>query len=275
LEAWETYQNTTDIDVVISDWMMPNMDGLELCRKVRALERERYTFFIILTALTGSERLLEGLRAGADEYLTKPLDRDQMKARLAIASRVAALRRYVSVESESAVEAEGEQESWPASKERGTKLLSDKITAGFQSTEEIWDALVSQGRASEEQLQRALEVQQSDPREFWEILVSLGVISESDLAKAQAQRLGLFYVEFDKRDIDPEVIGLVPEKALRKYGVVPLRSENGRLFVAMSDPTDVHALDDLSKMSGYGVVPVVATVEDIRRTQTQLYGVGD
>ena len=237
------------------------MDGLELCRRVRALERARYAFFIILTALRGNDRLLEGLRAGADEYLTKPLDREQLQARLAVASRITALHRYVSVESESAADAGGQ---------RDTKNL-----AGFESAEEIWDTLVSQGRASEEQLQRALEVQQGDPREFWEILVSLGIMSETDMAKAQAQRLGLFYVEFDKRDIDPEVIGLVPEKALRKCGVLPLRSENGQLFVAMSDPTDVHSLDELSKISGYAVVPVVATEEVIQRTQTQLYGVGD
>jgi type IV pilus assembly protein PilB len=95
------------------------------------------------------------------------------------------------------------------------------------------------------------------------------------VAKTQAQRLGLFYGEFDKRDIDPEVIGLLPEETLRKYGIVPFRLENGRLFIATSDPTDVRALSDLSKMSGYGVVPVVATVEDIRRTPTQLYGVAD
>jgi CheY-like chemotaxis protein len=275
LMAWETYQSTADIDVVISDWMMPHMDGLELCRRVRALERARYTFFIILTALRGNERLLEGLRAGADEYLTKPLDREQLQARLDVASRITELHRYVSVESESVVDAEGERDSLPGSKERAPKSLSDKNIAGFESTEEIWDTLVSQGRTSEEQLQRALEVQQGDPRGFWEILVSLGIISETDMAKAQAQRLGLFYVEFDKRDIELEVIGLVPEKALRKYGVVPLRSENGRLFVAMSDPTDVHALDELSKISGYAVVPVVATEEVIQRTQTQLYGVGD
>jgi CheY-like chemotaxis protein len=273
-EAWETYQSTADVDVVISDWMMPIVDGLELCRRVRALERARYTFFIILTALRGNDRLLEGLRAGADEYLTKPLDRQQLQARLTVASRITALHRYVSAEGETVVDAEGGPGSPPAGRERATKPLGDKTLAGFESTEEIWDALVSQGRASEEQLQRALVVQQGDPRGFWEILVSLGIISETDLAKAQAQRLGLFYAEFDIRDIDPEVIGLVPEKALRKYGVVPLRSENGRLFVAMSDPTDVHALDELSKISGYVVVPVVATVEDIRRTQTQLYGVG-
>jgi len=275
LEAWQTYQSTADIEVVISDWMMPNMDGLELCRRVRAIERESYTFFIILTALAGNERLLEGLRAGADEYLTKPLDRAQLQARLAVASRITALHRYVSVESEGVVDAEGEQGSLPTSKERLTGPLSDNNIAGFESTEEIWDALVSQGRASEEQLQQALEVQQGDPRGFWEILVSLGIISETDLAKAQAQRLGLFYARFDLRDIDPKVIGLVPEEALRKYGVVPLRSVNGQLFVAISDPTDVHALEDLSKISGSAVIPVVATAEDIQRTQTQMYGASD
>jgi type IV pilus assembly protein PilB len=275
LEAWETYQSTAHIDVVISDWMMPNMDGLDLCRRVRSLERASYTFFIILTALKGNERLLEGLRAGADEYLTKPIDREQLQARLVVASRITALHRYVTAEDESVVDAEGGRDSSPASKDRATKPLGDKNIAGFESTEEIWDALVSQGRASEEQLQQALEVQQYDPRGFLEILVSRDVISERDMAKAQAQRLGLFYVEFDKRDIDPEVIGLVPEKALRNFGAVPLRSENGRLFVAMSDPTDVHTLDDLSKISGYAVIPVVATVEDIQRAQTQLYGVED
>ena len=276
LEAWEMYQNMDDIEVVISDWMMPNMDGLELCRRVRALERARYTFFIILTALRGNERLLEGLRAGADEYLTKPLDREQLQARLAIASRLTALHRYVGGESESiVVDAEGERHSLPVNQERATKPLSDKNTADFQSTEELWDDLISQGRVSEEQLQRALEVQQSDPQEVRELLISLGIMSEADVAKAQAQRLGLLYVEFDKRDIDPDAIGSVPEEALRKYGVVPLRSENGRLFVATSEPTDVDALEDLSKVSGYAVVPVVATVEDIQRAQTQLYGVAD
>ena len=74
LEAWETYQNTPEVDVIISDWMMPNMDGLEFCKRVRRLEREGYTFFIFLTALGGKEHLLEGMQSGADEYVTTPLD---------------------------------------------------------------------------------------------------------------------------------------------------------------------------------------------------------
>jgi CheY-like chemotaxis protein len=78
-EAWEIYKDTPDVDAIVSDRMMPNMDGLELCRRVRGHDRPGYTFFVFVTALGGKEKLLEGLRAGADEYLTKPLDGEQLR----------------------------------------------------------------------------------------------------------------------------------------------------------------------------------------------------
>jgi len=92
-EAWDLYQKTPEIDVVISDWMMPGMDGLELCRRVRATETPWYTFFVFLTALGDKEHLLEGMHAGADDYLAKPLDREQLQVRLIAASRVTSLHR--------------------------------------------------------------------------------------------------------------------------------------------------------------------------------------
>ncbi|MEJ7819935.1 MAG: response regulator transcription factor, partial [Rubrobacteraceae bacterium] len=80
--AWSTFQTTSDVDVVISDWMMPGMDGLELCTRIRATDHESYTFFIFLTSLTDKDHLLEGMDAGADDYLSKPLNRDELRARL-------------------------------------------------------------------------------------------------------------------------------------------------------------------------------------------------
>ncbi len=97
-EAWEIYQSTPDtIDVVISDWMMPGLDGSALCKKVRghAGSREGYPFFIFLTALGDREHLLEGMQAGADDYLAKPLDRDQLEVRLIAAARVTSLHRQL------------------------------------------------------------------------------------------------------------------------------------------------------------------------------------
>ena len=92
-EAWEIYKQNPDLDVIISDWMMPGTDGLELCRMVRSDERDTYTYFIFLTALGDKEHLRMGLEAGADDYLSKPLDRDELLVRLISASRVTELHR--------------------------------------------------------------------------------------------------------------------------------------------------------------------------------------
>lgn len=92
-EAWGLYKENPDIDVMISDWMMPGVDGLELCRRVRDDGRDGYTYFIFLTALGDREHLLQGLEAGADDYLSKPLDRDELGMRLTSALRVTELHR--------------------------------------------------------------------------------------------------------------------------------------------------------------------------------------
>jgi two-component system, cell cycle response regulator len=92
-EAWGLYKENPDLDVIISDWMMPGLDGLELCRRVRGDNRDGYTYFIFLTALGDREHLLQGLEAGADDYLSKPLDRDELGMRLTSALRVTELHR--------------------------------------------------------------------------------------------------------------------------------------------------------------------------------------
>ena len=95
-KAWEIFQkNPEEVDVVISDWMMPGVDGLEFCRRVRAVKSDWYTFFIFLTALGDKEHLLEGMQAGGDDYLAKPLDREQLQVRLIAASRVNSLHRQL------------------------------------------------------------------------------------------------------------------------------------------------------------------------------------
>ena len=94
-EAWRLCKEDPDLDVVISDWMMPIVDGLELCRRIRDGEEERYTYFIFLTALGDKEHLLMGLEAGADDYLSKPLDRDELQVRLISARRLTRLHQQL------------------------------------------------------------------------------------------------------------------------------------------------------------------------------------
>jgi diguanylate cyclase (GGDEF)-like protein len=87
--AWELFRQQ-GFDVVVSDWMMPGIEGDELCRRIRGAGGS-YTYVIILTSLEDKRHLMTGMRAGADDYLNKPLDVDELEARLAAASRVTSL----------------------------------------------------------------------------------------------------------------------------------------------------------------------------------------
>jgi DNA-binding response OmpR family regulator len=76
--------------LVILDWMMPGMDGLEICRRMREVDRQLYV--ILLTARGSKENLVEGLTAGADDYLVKPFDSDELQARILVGLRVMAMQ---------------------------------------------------------------------------------------------------------------------------------------------------------------------------------------
>ena len=80
-EAWATFQ-TESVHLVISDWMMPEMDGLELCRRIRKEHRLKYTYFILLTALGGKSSYMEGMEAGADDFITKPFAPEEVLTRV-------------------------------------------------------------------------------------------------------------------------------------------------------------------------------------------------
>lgn len=81
--------------VLISDWQMPDLDGLELCGAIRRMGNAHYTYIILLTAHGGKTNYLEAMTAGADDFLTKPLDVEQLLAKLHVAERILGLRQHV------------------------------------------------------------------------------------------------------------------------------------------------------------------------------------
>ena len=93
--AWEAMQEPEAPSLVISDWMMPNMDGLELCCNIRAMEKSCYTYFIILTAKGRKKDVIEGLEAGADDFLIKPFDKEELKYRVKIGERIIKLEHRI------------------------------------------------------------------------------------------------------------------------------------------------------------------------------------
>jgi diguanylate cyclase (GGDEF)-like protein len=97
-EAWEVFQKA-DVDVVISDCSMPVMDGLELCRRVRSSPNDdKYTYFIFVTSLGDKNIVLDANEAGADDYLVKPLNTDQLAARLVVAERISRLHERLAAQ---------------------------------------------------------------------------------------------------------------------------------------------------------------------------------
>ena len=89
-EAWEVWQSYRP-DVLITDRVMPGLDGLALCRVIRDAERDTYTYIVLVTTSDRPEDILSGLRAGADDYVVKPLDLFVLEARVLVASRVTSL----------------------------------------------------------------------------------------------------------------------------------------------------------------------------------------
>ena len=97
-EAWEAFQKA-DVDVIISDCSMPVMDGLELCRRVRSRpNNDRYTYFIFVTSFGDKHLVLGANEAGADDYLIKPLDTDQLATRLVVAERISRLHERLAAQ---------------------------------------------------------------------------------------------------------------------------------------------------------------------------------
>jgi two-component system, cell cycle response regulator len=91
-EAWQILQSADAPRLAILDWMMPGMDGTELCRRLRQEGQHPYTYVILLTALSGEENLCEGMDAGADDYLTKPFRANELRVRLRAGRRIVDLQ---------------------------------------------------------------------------------------------------------------------------------------------------------------------------------------
>jgi sigma-B regulation protein RsbU (phosphoserine phosphatase) len=91
--AWEVLQSVDPPPLAILDWMMPGMDGLEVCRRIRHVPTPTPPYLILLTAKGRREDIVTGLRAGANDYVTKPFDREELRARVQVGRRIVELQQ--------------------------------------------------------------------------------------------------------------------------------------------------------------------------------------
>ncbi len=135
----------------------------------------------------------------------------------------------------------------------------------------LGDLLVNEGLISQEQLHRALSEQKGSNEKLGTILVRLGIINEDQLIGFLSRQYGIPSITLSQLDIDSDVVKLVPAQIARKYEVLPVKRTGNALTLAMADPTNVFALDDVAFMTNLQVLPVVASQGAIRQAIERIY----
>lgn len=135
----------------------------------------------------------------------------------------------------------------------------------------IGEILVNLGIISEEQLVSALKLQKERNIVLGKILIEEGFIKEEQIIEVLELQFGLESVRLDKYDINPDVPNLISEKMARRHHLIPVQIENEKLVVAMTDPLNIFALDDLKLATGYDVKPLIATEKDVAIAIEQYY----
>jgi type IV pilus assembly protein PilB len=136
----------------------------------------------------------------------------------------------------------------------------------------LGDLLVKAKLVTPEQVEAALLSQRTEGGKFGEALIRIGAASEQDITETLSQQFGVPSIDLAHFDIDPAIIKVVPGEVARKYGVLPVNKTGATLTIAMSDPTNVFAMDDIKFMTGYNVEPVVASEASLRRAIDKHYG---
>ena len=124
-----------------------------------------------------------------------------------------------------------------------------------------------------DQVTVAIEAQKKTKERLGKSLIRLGFITEENLIKTLAHQLKINYVNLKEEKIDPSLVKLIPEKVARRHLVLPLTQMGQVLMVAMADPLNIFALDDLAFKTGLEIEPVIASEQDILTTLDTFYGI--
>src|SRR5499427_6607352 len=136
----------------------------------------------------------------------------------------------------------------------------------------LGDLLLKAKLVTQEQIDQALVKQREDGVKLGEALVRLGYISEEDITETLSHQFGVPSINLAHFDIDPAVVKLVPGEVARKYMILPVNKTGATLTIAMADPSNVFAMDDIKFMTGYNVEPVVASELALRKAIERHYG---
>ncbi|MCX7796618.1 MAG: type II secretion system ATPase GspE [bacterium] len=135
----------------------------------------------------------------------------------------------------------------------------------------LGDILIEKGLITEEILKRALANQEKTGEKLGEILLKMGLIKEEDLYYALSEIYNVPYVNLEEIVIDSDVVRLIPEHISRRYKIIPIRLNGDRIVLAMANPVNIYALDDVRIITGREVEPVLASEKQINQALDKIY----
>src|SRR5688500_10974894 len=136
----------------------------------------------------------------------------------------------------------------------------------------IGELLLKEKRITPEQLQEALNYQRQNGGKLGFNLIKLGYVKDEEITALLSKQYGVPSIALAQFEIDPGVVKLVPAETAQKYQIVPLSRAGATLTIAMTDPTNVFAMDDIKFMTGYNVEPVVASETAVIEAIQKYYG---
>ena len=136
----------------------------------------------------------------------------------------------------------------------------------------LGEILLKESLITQDQLDKALEFQRSNGGKLGSCLVKLGIVKDDEITALLSKQYGVPSINLTQFEIDPAVIKLIPAETAHKYQIVPLSRAGATLTIAMTDPTNVFAMDDIKFMTGYNVEPVVASESAIAEAIARFYG---
>jgi type IV pilus assembly protein PilB len=149
--------------------------------------------------------------------------------------------------------------------------MAQPVKLGQPVNRRLGDLLVADGLISAEQLKKALAEQKGSPEKIGSVLTRLNYINDEQLIGFLSRQYGVPSITLAQLDIDSDVLKLVPAPIARKYEVIPVRKMGNSLALAMADPTNVFALDDISFMTNLQVLPLVASQTAIKKAIDRNY----
>ena len=151
-------------------------------------------------------------------------------------------------------------------------MLTHFNVKAYRARKRLGELLIETGYVTEDQVNQALELQKERDEKLGEILVKEGFISEEQILKVLETQLGIQYMDIKKVYIDEEAVNMIPEKTCRKYCLLPIEVMNGELVVAMKDPLNYYAIDDIKICVPLPVKPVISTETSINGAIEKYFG---